>query len=150
MSRTAEGLSNALDNVLAELRDEFWHNVNVLGSQGTFNQVLERAGRVADFLELAELMCLDALHRNESCGSHFREEYQTADGEARRDDEHYAYVRRGSTKGRTSRALTKSHWNSLRWSWRREATIAIALRKANQRSRFRQESLAHQTGSEER
>ncbi|MDQ3812092.1 MAG: fumarate reductase/succinate dehydrogenase flavoprotein subunit, partial [Chloroflexota bacterium] len=71
---------------------EFWENVNVPGSGNEFNQSLEYAGRVADFLEFAELMCLDALHRNESCGGHLREESQTPDGEALRDDEHYAYV----------------------------------------------------------
>jgi succinate dehydrogenase / fumarate reductase flavoprotein subunit len=64
----------------------------VVGSDREMNQALEHAGRVADFLELAELMCIDALNRNESCGGHFREEYQTPDGEALRDDEHYAYV----------------------------------------------------------
>jgi succinate dehydrogenase / fumarate reductase flavoprotein subunit len=91
MSRDAQGLRNALAR-LPELREEFWHNVNVVGRQGTFNQVLERAGRVADFLELAELMCVDALHRNESCGSHFRTEHQTPDNEAQRDDAQFAYV----------------------------------------------------------
>ncbi len=91
MSRTAQGLQTALKRI-PELREEFYANVNVTGSHGTFNQVLERAGRVADFLELAELMCRDALHRNESCGGHFREEYQTEDNEARRDDDHFCYV----------------------------------------------------------
>jgi succinate dehydrogenase / fumarate reductase flavoprotein subunit len=66
--------------------------VNVTGAGGELNQNLEYAGRVADFMEFAELLCLDALHRNESCGGHFREEFQTEDGEARRDDEHFAYV----------------------------------------------------------
>ncbi len=91
MARTAQGLQAALKRI-PELREEFYANVNVTGSPGTFNQVLERAGRVADFLELAELMCRDALHRNESCGGHFREEYQTGDNEARRDDDHFCYV----------------------------------------------------------
>ena len=77
---------------IPKLRDEFWSNVNVTGSPGTFNQVLERAGRVADFLEFGELMVRDALHRAESCGGHFRVEYQTPAGEALRDDENYFHV----------------------------------------------------------
>jgi len=91
MARNADGLKKAL-NALPELRNEFWNNVNVVGSQGTFNQVLEAAGRVADYLELAELMCRDALNRNESCGSHLREEYQTEDGEPVRNDDAYCHV----------------------------------------------------------
>ena len=91
MARNAEGLQKALKRI-PELREEFWRNVNVTGSAGTFNQVIERAGRVADFLELAELICRDALHRDESCGAHFREEHQTEDNEARRDDEHFCHV----------------------------------------------------------
>jgi succinate dehydrogenase / fumarate reductase flavoprotein subunit len=91
MARTADGLRTALERI-PRLRDEFWRDVNVPGSDAELNQALEKAGRVADFFELAELMCLDALHRNESCGGHFRVEYQTPDGEALRDDEHYAYV----------------------------------------------------------
>jgi succinate dehydrogenase / fumarate reductase flavoprotein subunit len=91
MSRHKAGLEKALQRIPA-LREEFWQNVNVLGTDADLNQSLERAGRVADFLELAELMCLDALHREESCGGHFREEHQHPDGEARRDDEHFAYV----------------------------------------------------------
>jgi succinate dehydrogenase / fumarate reductase flavoprotein subunit len=91
MSRNAEGLRTAIGKV-RDLREEFWRNVNVPGSEGDLNQQLEGAGRVADFFELGELMCLDALERNESCGGHFREEFQTEDGEALRDDEHYQYV----------------------------------------------------------
>jgi succinate dehydrogenase / fumarate reductase, flavoprotein subunit len=91
MSRTAEGLGHAIGQI-RELRDEFWRNVTVPGSGDDLNQSLEKAGRVADFLELGELMCIDALERNESCGGHFREEYQTPDGEAKRDDEHFSYV----------------------------------------------------------
>jgi succinate dehydrogenase / fumarate reductase flavoprotein subunit len=91
MSRTAEGLQKAIAQI-RELRDEFWKNVTVPGSGDDLNQSLEKAGRVADFLELGELMCIDALERNESCGGHFREEYQTPDGEAMRDDEHFTYV----------------------------------------------------------
>ena len=91
MTRNEGGLKKALQRV-PELRDEFWHNVNVLGSGEELNQALENAGRVVDFLEFGELMCLDALHRNESCGGHFREEFQTPDGEALRDDAHFSYV----------------------------------------------------------
>jgi succinate dehydrogenase / fumarate reductase flavoprotein subunit len=91
MSRTAEGLQSAIVQIRA-LQEEYWKNVNVPGSGEDLNQSLEKAGRVADFFELAELMCIDALDRNESCGGHFREEYQTPEGEAQRDDEHYSYV----------------------------------------------------------
>ncbi|MCZ2804234.1 fumarate reductase/succinate dehydrogenase flavoprotein subunit [Modestobacter sp. VKM Ac-2983] len=91
MERSEEGLRKALDRI-PEIRHEFWTNVKVSGEQGIFNQNLEHAGRVADFIELAELMCVDALHRNESCGGHFRVESQTPEGEALRDDENYAYV----------------------------------------------------------
>jgi len=91
MSRNGEGLRKAIDNIRG-LREEYWSNVNVPGSGEDLNQQLEVAGRVADFMELAELMCIDALHRNESCGGHFREEFQTEDGEALRDDEHFQYA----------------------------------------------------------
>jgi succinate dehydrogenase / fumarate reductase flavoprotein subunit len=91
MSRTGEGLQKAIGQI-RELRDEFWQNVTVPGSGDDLNQSLEKAGRVADFLELGELMCIDALERCESCGGHFREEYQTPDGEAKRDDDHFSYV----------------------------------------------------------
>ena len=91
MARNEAGLKRALQRV-PELRDEFWQNVNVLGGGEEMNQALENAGRVADFLEFGELMCLDALRRNESCGCHFREEYQTPDGEALRDDANFSYV----------------------------------------------------------
>ncbi len=91
MIRNREGLQRTLEKV-AQLREEFWENVNVLGSNEQFNIMLEKAGRVADFLEFAELMCYDALHREESCGAHFREEYQTPDGEAVRNDEQFCYV----------------------------------------------------------
>jgi succinate dehydrogenase flavoprotein subunit len=91
MARNAAGLQEALERI-PELREEYWRNVNVPGSDAELNQALEKAGRVADFFELGELMCRDALHREESCGGHFREEYQTEDGEARRDDARFAYV----------------------------------------------------------
>jgi succinate dehydrogenase flavoprotein subunit len=91
MARNAAGLRRALGKI-PELREEFWQNVNVPGSAAELNQALEKAGRVADFLEFAELMCTDALHREESCGGHFREEHQTPDGEAQRDDGNFAYA----------------------------------------------------------
>jgi succinate dehydrogenase / fumarate reductase flavoprotein subunit len=91
MARNDTGLREALRRIPA-LREEFWQNVNVLGENEELNQSLEKAGRVADFLEFGELMCYDALHRRESCGGHFREEFQTTDGEALRDDENFAYV----------------------------------------------------------
>ena len=91
MARNAAGLKDAIGRI-RRLRDEFWQNVTVPGSGDDLNQSLEKAGRVADFFELGELMCIDALERNESCGGHFREEYQTPEGEAQRDDEHYSYV----------------------------------------------------------
>ena len=99
MGRNSAGLQKALKRI-PELREEFWKNVTVTGSGGEFNQDLEYAGRVADFMEFAELMCQDALHRNESCGGHFREEYQTPDGEAQRDDQNFAYVAAWEYQGR--------------------------------------------------
>ena len=91
MARNARGLGLALERIPA-LREEFWGNVRVLGQGEEFNQSLEKAGRVADYLEFAELLCRDALQREESCGGHFREEHQTEDGEALRDDARFAYV----------------------------------------------------------
>jgi succinate dehydrogenase / fumarate reductase flavoprotein subunit len=91
MARNEAGLKEALKRI-PELRAEFWKNVNVSGESGELNQSLEYAGRVADFMEFAELLCIDALHRRESCGGHFREEFQTEDGEAQRDDENFSYV----------------------------------------------------------
>jgi succinate dehydrogenase / fumarate reductase flavoprotein subunit len=91
MSRNKAGLEYAL-TVVPQLREQFWQDVNVPGSGGNINQSLEHAGRVADFLEFAELMCLDALDRDESCGGHFREEHQTAEGEAKRNDRDYAHA----------------------------------------------------------
>jgi succinate dehydrogenase / fumarate reductase flavoprotein subunit len=91
MARNEAGLKEALKRI-PELREEFWKNVNVTGENGELNQSLEYAGRVADFMEFAELLCLDALERRESCGGHFREEFQTPDGEAQRDDQNFSYV----------------------------------------------------------
>jgi succinate dehydrogenase / fumarate reductase flavoprotein subunit len=98
MARNEAGLKEALRRI-PELRQEFWENVNVTGENGGLNQALEYAGRVADFMEFAELLCTDALYRRESCGGHFREEYQTPDGEALRDDDHFAYVAAWEFKG---------------------------------------------------
>ncbi|MEV0806100.1 fumarate reductase/succinate dehydrogenase flavoprotein subunit [Micromonospora sp. NPDC050200] len=91
MERSDAGLRKAIDEIRA-LREQFWQRVRVPGDGEGLNQSLEKAGRVADFFELAELMCIDALHREESCGGHFRAEYQTPDGEAQRDDDRFAYV----------------------------------------------------------
>jgi len=91
MARSRESLEKAIAEI-PSLREEFWNDVRVLGDDATFNQSLEKAGRVADFLEFGELLCRDALHREESCGGHFRLEHQTEDGEAQRDDENFAYV----------------------------------------------------------
>jgi succinate dehydrogenase / fumarate reductase flavoprotein subunit len=91
MARNAEGLKKALEEI-PKLRAEFWRDVKVPGTGAELNQSLEKAGRVADFLEFGELMCLDALHREESCGGHFRTEHQTPDGEAKRNDDEFAYV----------------------------------------------------------
>jgi len=91
MARNAEGLLQAIKEI-QELRKEFWSDVKIPGEVSEFNPELDKANRVADFIELGELMCMDALNRNESCGGHFREEYQTPEGEALRDDENYMYV----------------------------------------------------------
>jgi succinate dehydrogenase / fumarate reductase flavoprotein subunit len=91
MARTNEGLQKA-QKLIQELRAEFWENVKVPGPTTNFNQSLERAGRVADFLEFGELMIVDALNRQESCGGHFNEAFQTEENEALRDDENFSYV----------------------------------------------------------
>lgn len=98
MARNAKGLQGAIQKIQG-IREEFWQDVNVPGSGNDLNQQLENAGRVADFIELGELMCRDALMREESCGGHFREEHQTEDGEAKRDDEKYAFVAAWEYKG---------------------------------------------------
>jgi succinate dehydrogenase / fumarate reductase, flavoprotein subunit len=91
MARSAEGLKEAIGKIQA-LREEFWSDLRILGTDGGINMELERAGRVADFLEFGELMCLDALVRDESCGGHFRVEHQTPEGEALRNDENFSFV----------------------------------------------------------
>jgi succinate dehydrogenase / fumarate reductase flavoprotein subunit len=98
MSRNEADLKRALARI-PQLRDEFWQNVSVPGAANNLNKNLEYAGRVADYLEFAEVLALDALHRTESCGGHFREESQTPDGEALRDDEHFSYVAAWEFKG---------------------------------------------------
>jgi succinate dehydrogenase / fumarate reductase flavoprotein subunit len=98
MARNEQGLLKALQ-LIPTLREEFWNNVTVPGEAESLNQSLEKAGRVADFLEFAEIVCHDALHRSESCGGHFREEFQTSEGEARRDDANFSYVAAWEFKG---------------------------------------------------
>ncbi|MBW3518492.1 fumarate reductase/succinate dehydrogenase flavoprotein subunit [Flavobacterium sp. NKUCC04_CG] len=104
MARNANGLTEAMSEI-AVLREEFYKDVRVSGSADSFNQELEKALRVADFLELGELFAKDALHREESCGGHFREEHQTEDGEAKRDDENFAYVAAWEYKGNPSESV---------------------------------------------
>jgi succinate dehydrogenase / fumarate reductase flavoprotein subunit len=111
MARNEAGLKKAIDQIYS-LREDFWKNVKVLGTNEDFNQSLEKAGRVADFFELAELMCIDALDRRESCGGHFREEYQTPEGEALRDDANYSYVAAWEYRGQgNAPALNKEQLN---------------------------------------
>jgi len=112
MARSAEGLREALKKI-PPLREEYWANVNVPGSGEEFNQSLERAGRVADFLEFAELMCIDALERDESCGGHFRVEHQTPDGEAKRNDDNFANVFAWEYQGNGKIAPPKLHREPL-------------------------------------
>ena len=108
MARNEKGLKEAIEEIRA-LRKEFWSDVRVPGTQYEFNPELDKASRVADFLELGELMCMDALNRNESCGGHFREEYQTPDGEAQRDDQNYAYVSAWEYKGESQFEMHKEN-----------------------------------------
>lgn len=98
MARNAEGLNEAKEKI-PKIREEFWQNVKVPGTTGEFNQEVEKAGRVADFLEFSEIMIMDALQREESCGGHFREEHQTEEGEAKRNDEEFTYVAAWEYKG---------------------------------------------------
>ncbi|MFY9557019.1 MAG: fumarate reductase/succinate dehydrogenase flavoprotein subunit, partial [Blastocatellia bacterium] len=104
MGRNEAGLTEALEEIPV-LRREFWEDVNVLGDGNEMNQSLEYAGRVADFMEFAELLVYDALKRDESCGAHFREEHQTPDGEAKRDDENYSYVAAWEFQGVDTRPI---------------------------------------------
>jgi succinate dehydrogenase / fumarate reductase flavoprotein subunit len=104
MSRNENGLREAIGSI-RDLRNEFWQNVRVAGSMENVNQTLEYAGRVADYMEFAELIALDALNRRESCGGHFREESQTPDNEAMRDDENYSYVSAWEYGGETNGPL---------------------------------------------
>src|ERR1700674_1678992 len=112
MARNAAGLREALARI-PQLREEFWRDIRVLGDGEALNQSLERAGRVADFLEFGELMCTDALMRDESCGGHFREEHQTPDGEALRDDENFAAVFAWEYQGNPATAGPKLHREPL-------------------------------------
>ncbi|HRG82590.1 MAG TPA: FAD-binding protein, partial [Chitinophagaceae bacterium] len=106
MARNEKGLKEAITEI-QELKKEFWSDLRIPGNVNEMNPELDKAGRVADFIELGELMCRDALDRNESCGGHFREESQTEEGEAKRDDEHYAYVAAWQYKGESDWALHK-------------------------------------------
>jgi succinate dehydrogenase / fumarate reductase flavoprotein subunit len=106
MTRNEEGLKKAMEMV-RELKDEFWRDLIVPGEGNELNQQLEKAGRVADFLELAQLMITDALNRKESCGAHFREESQTPDGEAQRIDSEYSYVAAWQYNGENEPVLNK-------------------------------------------
>jgi succinate dehydrogenase / fumarate reductase flavoprotein subunit len=106
MARNEKGLKEAIQEI-RQLREEFWKDVRVPGSADEFNPELEKAGRVADFIELGELMCMDALNRSESCGGHFREESQTEEGEAQRDDEKFMYVAAWENKGNNTWELHK-------------------------------------------
>ena len=108
MSRNETGLKEAIEEIKA-LREKFWSDVRIPGDANELNTELEKAGRVADFLELGELMCIDALHRNESCGGHFREEYQTEEGEAKRDDDNFAYTAAWENKGNNAWDLHKEN-----------------------------------------
>jgi len=108
MSRSEAGLKEAIEEIKT-LRENFWSDVRIPGEANELNTELEKAGRVADFLELGELMCVDALHRNESCGGHFREEFQTEEGEAKRDDENFVYVAAWEKNGNDSWDLHKEN-----------------------------------------
>lgn len=110
MARNAQGLKEAIEEIRA-LKKEFWSNVKIPGSIDEFNPELDKAGRVADFIELGELLCIDALQRNESCGGHFREEYQTPEGEALRDDENFMYVSAWELKDESNWELHKEDLN---------------------------------------
>jgi succinate dehydrogenase / fumarate reductase flavoprotein subunit len=106
MARNEQGLTEAITEIQA-LKKEFWSDLKVMGSIEEFNPELDKAGRIADFIELAELMCKDALQRKESCGGHFREESQTEEGEAKRDDDNFKYVAAWEYKGESDWTLNK-------------------------------------------
>jgi succinate dehydrogenase / fumarate reductase flavoprotein subunit len=106
MARNAKGLQEAITEI-QQLKKEFWSDVKIPGAINEFNPELDKAGRVADFIELGELMCKDALNRNESCGGHFREESQTEEGEAKRNDDEYSYVAAWEYKGDSNWELHK-------------------------------------------
>ena len=119
MARSEEGLKTAIEKI-KELRAEFWKTVRVTGTQYEFNQELEKALRLADFLEIGELMARDALNRNESCGGHFRVESQTPEGEAKRDDENYMYVAAWEYKGEDKEPVL--HKEPLKYEFIKVAT----------------------------
>jgi succinate dehydrogenase / fumarate reductase flavoprotein subunit len=119
MGRNEAGLKKAL-GLIPQIREEFWTNLRLPGTGQELNQSLEQAGRVADFLEIGELMCLDALERRESCGGHFREEWQTPDGEALRDDENFAHVAAWEYTGEGS--APKRHTEPLQFEYVHLAT----------------------------
>jgi succinate dehydrogenase / fumarate reductase flavoprotein subunit len=114
MSRNAKDLKKAITEIAA-LRKDFWENVKINGEANSKNQELEKAGRVADFLEIGELFAMDALERNESCGGHFREEYQTPEGEALRDDKNFKFVSAWEYKGEPKDA--KLHKEDLAYEY---------------------------------
>ena len=116
MARNESGLKEALKRI-PELREEFWKNVNVTGENEELNQSLEYAGRVADFMEFAELLCLDALHRRESCGVHFREEFQTPDGEAQRDVQNFSCVAAWEYQGAGKEAFLVALLHTASRTW---------------------------------
>jgi succinate dehydrogenase / fumarate reductase flavoprotein subunit len=117
MSRSSEGLNEALKTI-PDLKKSFWSDVKITGTAEGINHELEKANRLADFLELGELMAQDALNREESCGGHFREEHQTAENEAKRDDENFAYVAAWEYTG----GLAKLHKESLKFDHVKLAT----------------------------
>ena len=112
MARTAEGLKQAIAEIKT-IREQFWSDVRIPATANELNPELEKANRVADFIELGELMCMDALQREESCGGHFRVEHQTPEGEALRDDEHFAFVSAWQYKG--DNAVPELHKEELKF-----------------------------------
>jgi succinate dehydrogenase / fumarate reductase flavoprotein subunit len=114
MSRNATGLKKAI-KAIPDLREQYWKEVNIPGSSNDFNQELEKAHRVADYFELAELMAIDALHREESCGGQFRDEYQTEENEAKRNDKKFAYVAAWEYQG--TKASAKLHKEPLTFEY---------------------------------